>query len=309
MQSPDVAFANSDLGRRLLSCSAQPSLSPASRAIALDLLRHPMAAAAGGADALARRAGVSTASVSRFVRMLGYAGHAGLRADIAQALQRLLQPGHEPIDRPVEKLRARTGTAARARAAVVESLQATTGNLAAAVDNLREASLERLAEDLSGARRVYVMGFGLSAHLAGLLALSLEPFLPQVIDVVTWGGTELAAGRLVDVDRRDVLVAISLPRYSSDAVRLARVARDRGARVLAITDSPASPLSRLATETLFAPAGHPVLPGSATAAVAVVEALATAVMVGSPAHVARARRLTAATAAYLAGAPGTGEPA
>jgi DNA-binding MurR/RpiR family transcriptional regulator len=308
MTSPDVAFAAAELGQRLLACSARTDVAPAFRTIAVELLRHPMAGAAGGADALARRAGVSPASVSRFARSLGYTGHAQLRGAIAQALERLLQPGHEPIDRPVEKLRARTGSAARARAAVAESQQATAGNVASAMANLGATDLGRLAADLSRARRVYVMGFGLSAHLAGLLALSLEPFLPQVVDVVAWGGSELAAGRLLDIGPSDVLVALSLPRYSADALRLAEMARARRAPVLAITDSPASPLARLATEVLFAPARHPVLPGSVAAAVAVIEALATAVMVASPAHVGRARRLTSATAAYLAAAPGDGKP-
>jgi DNA-binding MurR/RpiR family transcriptional regulator len=302
MSSPDVAFAAAPIGKRLLAFSGRTDLSPAFRAIALDLLRHPMAATAGGVGALSRRAGVSPATVSRFARALGFAGHAQLRAEIGQALQRLLSPGHEPIDRPVEKLRARTGSAARAHAAVAESLQATTGNVAAAVDNLRAADLDRLAADLRRARRVYVMGFGLSAHLAGLLALALEPFLPQVIEVVTWGGSELAAGRLLDIGPRDLLIVISLPRYSTEAARLTGLARARRTRVLAITDSPAAPVARLANHVLVAPARHPVLPGSLSAAVVAIEALATALMVASRTHVGKARRLTAATADYLSAA-------
>jgi DNA-binding MurR/RpiR family transcriptional regulator len=72
--------------------------------------------------------------------------------------------------------------------------------------------------------------------------------------------------------------------------------------VLAITDSPAAPVARLANDVLVAPARHPVLPGSLSAAVVAIEALATALMVASRTHVGKARRLTAATADYLSAA-------
>ena len=49
----------------------------------------------------------------------------------------------------------------------------------------------------------------------------------------------------------DVLVGISFPRYSQMAIHAVEYARDRGADVVAITDSQMSPLYRMATVSLL----------------------------------------------------------
>lgn len=70
------------------------------------------------------------------------------------------------------------------------------------------------------------------------------------------GGNENAAYRLAAIAGPDVLLAIALPRYSQDTLQLSRLAHERKAAVLAITDSPASPLAR---HVPYAPADPPVL--------------------------------------------------
>ena len=94
------------------------------------------------------------------------------------------------------------------------------------------------------------------------------------------GGTEVAAGHLANIGASDVLVVISFPRYALDVIRLAQYARDRKACVISITDAPASPLVEVSEHVLYATSSHAVLPSSATAAVAVIEALAVSLMVG-----------------------------
>jgi DNA-binding MurR/RpiR family transcriptional regulator len=69
--------------------------------------------------------------------------------------------------------------------------------------------------------------------------------------------------------------------------------------VLAITDSPASPLSRVAHRVLLASSAHPILSSSLAAAVLVIEALLTAMMTSSRENVVAAAKLTEAISAYL----------
>ena len=98
-----------------------------------------------------------------------------------------------------------------------------------------------------------------------------------------------------------MLVVVSLPRYTLDAASLTRFARDAGATIVSITDSPASPLAELGHHVLYAHSAHPVLPSSSSAALAVIEALAVALMTSNKANVAKAARHTEAIAAYLHG--------
>jgi DNA-binding MurR/RpiR family transcriptional regulator len=286
---PEIAFARSRLGKRLLEM--QRNASPSNRLIAEFLLRNPIRVTAWSIEDLSGALPVSTATVSRFARAMGFQGYPELRAALAETLQSVLKP--------VEKLRDALERRSPDDSPQTEGLQTTVEAVRGAAAGLRPEVVEAAVERLLKAQTLYVMGFGMSAHLAGLLTLGLQPFCPQLINVVEFGGTEVAAGRLMNVGRGDLLVAISFPRYATDAVQLAAYARDRGADVIAITDSPASPLSRVADEVLLAPSAHPVLSSSLAAAVVVIEALLTSLMLSSRGNVVQAAKLTEAISAYL----------
>lgn len=284
----DVAFAASGLGLQLREL--QVSGSASQRAIAEYLLRNPVRGASLSIEDLAGASGVSTATLSRFARTLAFSGFPELRAALADTLQAVL--------RPVEKLR---GAFARAErdAPVREGLEDTLANLRGTAEELDPAALGRIVTILTQARCVYVMGFGLSSHIAGMLTLGLQPFCPQLVNVVEFGGTEIAAGRLMNLGPEDALISISFPRYAADAVHLTRFAADRKATIVTVTDSAASPLAPLASEVLIARSTHPVLSSSNVAALLVIEALVTALMVSNADNVAKAAQLTDVISTYL----------
>jgi DNA-binding MurR/RpiR family transcriptional regulator len=90
---------------------------------------------------------------------------------------------------------------------------------------------------------------------------------------------------------------------------LTRYARDRSAHVIALTDSMASPLTKWAHEVFIAPASHPVLSSSSAAAIVVIEALVTSLMVSGNNQITQAEKLTDAISAYLySDKPGSGDP-
>jgi DNA-binding MurR/RpiR family transcriptional regulator len=268
--------------------------SASQRAIADFMLRNPVRIPAWGIEELSSRVGLSTATLSRFVRMLGYANYAALRSSVADILQNMLQP--------VEKLRSSfESQPGRLSTPVAEGLEMSLANVRAAAEGLSVAQLKLMVEAITRAEQVYTMGFGLSAHLAAILALDLQPFCHHLTNVVDFGGTEVAAGRLMNISSKDVLIVVSMPRYAADAISLTAYARGRGAVVIAITDSPASPLARDADHVLLAPGTHPVLSSSQSAMVLVIEALVTSLMVSNHKNVEQAAKLTDAISDYLYG--------
>lgn len=286
---PDAAaFAASGLGRALME--AQGAGSASQKIIAEALLRSPLQSSAMSIEEMADFTGISTATLSRFARVVGFRGYPDLRHALVGAVQNVL--------RPVEKLRD-TFERGPDASPLRNGLEATLANLRGTAEGLSPQLLAGMAQRLAAARSVYVMGFGLSAHLAGLLTLGLEPFCRHLVNVVGEGGTENAAGRLMGLGPEDVLIAISFPRYSRDIVHLTHYAADRGAWIIAITDSVASPLQTHASELLLAQAAHPVLSSSNAAAVLVIEALVTALMVSNKDNVAKAAQLTDIISAYL----------
>jgi len=289
--SPAIGFAESALGQALLRVLAEGSAS--NRAIADHLLRNQVRVTALGIEELAEACDVSTATISRFARDLGFKNYAAMRGAVAETLQSVLQP--------VEKLRSTIARRTAKASPALESLAYAEAALTATRGGLDGARIDRIGTVLTRARTVYVLGFGLSSFLAGTLAMHLQPFCRHVVEAAASGGTEVAASHLATITDKDVLVVISLPRYTVDVVPLTRFARDAGATVVSITDSPASPLAELGHHVLYAHSAHPVLPSSSSAALAVIEALAVALMTSNTANVAKAARHTEAIAAYLYG--------
>jgi len=106
--------------------------------------------------------------------------------------------------------------------------------------------LERLAEAILAADRVYVAGGGRSGLMARALAMRLM-HLGLVTYVV--GETTTPAIR-----QGDLLVACSASGETHVTVIVSQVAREAGARVFAITATPDSPMARQADETIIIPA-------------------------------------------------------
>ncbi|OEZ63622.1 MurR/RpiR family transcriptional regulator [Duganella sp. HH105] len=294
--SADVAFAQSSLGHALSAVLAEGSAS--NRSIANFVLRNPMRVTALKIDEMAEGCQVSTATISRFARDIGFANYGAMRSAVAETLHSEMQP----VDKLRHTIENRQGSVWPGD----QSMEYALANISATRNAQSQTEMEQVVKKLSGARTVYVLGFGLSSYLAGLLSLHLQPFCPHVVEVAGQGGTEVAAGHLANVGPNDLLVVISFPRYALDVVRLAKFARDHGACVISITDAPASPLVEVSEHVLYANSGHAVLPSSATAAVAVIEALAVSLMVSNKDNVEKAARLTEAISSYLYG-PATGK--
>ncbi len=281
-------LGGSAIGQALAQAAAEGS--PAQRRFAETVLRSPFRLASASIEEMAEASGASPATISRFARALGLEGYADLRASVADALQ-------EAMD-PVAKLRGRLAgrEEGRGEASMIEAARA---QLNLMDPQALGAAAAALTERIRAARHVHVMGFGLSAHVAGLIVLGMQPFHPGVQGVVEFGGTEVAAGKLMGIDARDVLIAITVRRYANDAVNLCRFARDRGAHVVALTDSPASPLVPLAHEALIAPAEHPVLSSSLAGLVLLAETLVASLMLSDEANAERAAALADAIGGYL----------
>ena len=255
-----------------------PSLARAGRWMSM----HPIRTLSHSAEEIAALTGTSVAAVNRFARAAGFEGFTHLKAALGEELQSTTDS--------LRKL-GRAKNRPKAREPRIGE-----GELERAVAS---PQIQRAAGRLLKARQVLLLGLGTSTYLAGYAAHVLMPYLPRVWPVAGEGGTEEAARRLARCGRGDVMIAVSLPRYSRDTVRLAAFARERGAYVIAITDSTAAPLASAADTLLLAPSEHAVMPSSAVGALAVIEALAAAVMRLNPDAARIAREMSELVLSHL----------
>lgn len=229
------------------------------------ILTHPLQSATMGIEELAKASGVSIATVNRFVRSLGLSGYADFRARSVEAFRRTIAP--------VEKLRDRESDSDEPAAIFADSLRATLGNVEASIQTLNSDACELATEMILRARTVAIIGLGVSAPLAQLTAELLDPFCrsQQVLD--GWAGEARTAQRAMRLGEGDLVIAITLPRYSRAVLDLTRSLRAQGAQVLGITDAPTSPIVPFCDAALFGSAQHPLLHASIGGVVATIEGL------------------------------------
>jgi DNA-binding MurR/RpiR family transcriptional regulator len=149
------------------------------------------------------------------------------------------------------------------------------------------------------AKRIQIIGFGASGFLAGLLQRGLYPYCLWVESLASPGGVSQAARQMSRVGPRDLVISIAFPRYLADTVALTRAAREAGACVMALTDTPASPLVPLARVALYAHADRQFTANADTAVMGLIEALCSAVAYQCKNAVQEATNLTESVMPWL----------
>lgn len=102
-----------------------------------------------------------------------------------------------------------------------------------------------------GAKRIYILGVRSSSALASFLGFYFN-LLFENGDACTYEQRQRDFRAGAPCRTGDVLFGISFPRYSKRTLSAMKYARDRGARVIALTDSQLSPLARVADHVLLA---------------------------------------------------------
>ena len=194
------------------------------------------------ARTLATQAGVSPATVVRFFPRLGYASH----AEAQKELQDALSGQYEAPRQRLFNTEKPAGSSASLRA-----LEQDGQNLAKMAGVLQSAEFAQLLTWLCTApSRVGVMGGRYSLGPAQLLTSQLAIALPaQLIDVQH----NAAAAGLLEFGKGDLVLCVSLRRYLRSTVQLARWLRERGVRVVALTDTASSPIAIASNLVLVLP--------------------------------------------------------
>ena len=217
------------------------AFSKGQKRIAHYILDHYDQAAFMTASKLGKLTEVSESTVVRFAAELGFDGY--------PAMQKALQ----------EMARNRLTSTQRIQAAEnIYDRDVLSSVLQADIENLRQISMDEdrdtfqtAVEKIVHARHIYILGARSSTHLAGYLYFYMQMIFENVTLVQASAAGEIFE-QLFRSGEGDVMIAFSFPRYSKKAVKALKYASDRGATVVAITDSTLSPLTKYAEHVLLA---------------------------------------------------------
>ena len=191
---------------------------------------------------LGETASVSESTVVRFAAQLGYDGY----PDMQKALQELIRGRLTSIQRIQVSRDQMTGSDI-----LGSVIQRDMNSIHDVIERLDREEFERVVDKLLHAKHIYILGVRSSSFLAGYLNFYLHLIFKNVTLVQSSAAGEIYE-QLVHIGPGDVLVSISFPRYSKMAIHAVEFACRRGGDVVAVTDSPMSPMYKMASASLLA---------------------------------------------------------
>lgn len=237
------------------------------RAIARYIIESYDKAAFMTANALGRTVGVSESTVVRFAVELGYDGYPSMQ----KALQEMVVNRLTSVQR-IGAMGDRLGN----QDILSMVIQSDMDKLRHTAEIVSRRDFSAAVDAVLNARRVFVMGVRSTAPLANFLGYYLSQML-DTVHTVTSSGNSAVFEKLISVDDCDAVIAFSFPRYSTSTARGAEYCRSKGAKVIGITDSLASPLGKSCDHVLLAKSDMISLVDSLTAPLSIANALIVAI--------------------------------
>jgi RpiR family carbohydrate utilization transcriptional regulator len=190
---------------------------------------------------MAKRLNSDPATIVRIVRVLGFANF--------REFQKHLHDLSIAFATSADTMQSGESMRDGRTSYVADSIERDLKNLHALKNMLTPARLSDLAKRIYSSRRVVILAGDLASFLADYLEYHLTLLGLPVFSATT-------AGRIVHLTRSlssdDLVIAISFRRGLKQTIEGAKQSRERGAHLVAITDTFLSPLARSANETFLA---------------------------------------------------------
>lgn len=244
------------------------TLTRAERQLADTILENYPASGLGPIAALAQDADVSTPTVARMVQKLGFKGYPEFQADLREELKAQLSGPIAKHDTWAEGA-PEEHMLNRFTEAVIGNIRQSLGQIDT---NDFDAACAQLADTTT---RLHVVGGRISHTIAEYLFLHMQMIRPDVIHIQSTSNAW--PHYLLDVSEGDTFVIFDVRRYESNTLKLAEMARGRGARIILFTDQWRSPIHSLSDICFSSRIVVPSAWDSATTTLLLVETLIAAV--------------------------------
>lgn len=247
--------------------SEMPNLSKGKKRIAQTILSDYDKVAYMTAAKLSEMVGVSESTVVRFAIDLGFDGYPEFQHAVQELVRAKLTPNQ----------RIRISEERLGGANPIENVMMTDAEkIKYTMHSIDRAAFSSAVDAIVSAENVYIFGVRSSAFLAGFFNYNLSMIQDNVRLIQPTSSSEVFE-QILGIGKRDVLIAISFPRYSAKIINALKYARARDAIVIALTDSVQSPLAEHANFLLTAQSDMASFVDSLVAPLSIIDALLVAV--------------------------------
>lgn len=207
--------------------------------------------------------GVSESTVVRFATILGYDGY--------PKLQRALEEMAKNKLNSVQRMEV-TFDRINKDNILKYVLHSDAEKIRLTAEEIDEEAFKNAIEMLLHAKKIYIIGIRSSAPLASFLSYYLGLIFEHVVMIHSNSTSELFE-QLYRISEEDVLVGISFPRYSRSTLKAMEFASNRNAKLISITDSYASPMTKYCDCNLLARCDMASIADSIVAPLSIINAI------------------------------------
>jgi len=248
-----------------------PDFTPQARKAAIYILENPLDVGVSTVREIAEAADVNPNTVMRMARQVGFAGYDDFRAPFRDAIRQ------GAIDFPD---RARwlqdIGKSGDLGQLYADMVQSALRNIEDSFATIGIDQLISAANLIWESHNVYTLGVGINHSNAHNFTYLASTGMVRFHAIPRAGST--AIDDLAWADSGDVLIAISCKPYRSEVVEAVLLARQQGVKIIAISDSPASPLIRNADHGFVISVDTPQFFPSSVSIIALLETLLSIVV-------------------------------
>lgn len=243
------------------------SFSKGQKRIGNFILSHYDKAAFMTAAKLGEAVGVSESTVVRFATELGYDGY----PELQHALQEMIRNRLTTVQR-IEITSDRMSNAD----VLTKILNMDIEKIRRTLEDTSSEEFNKVADTIVSARHIYILGVRSSASLASFLSFYFYKIFDNVRNVATSSTSEVFE-QIMNIGEGDVFIAITFPRYSKRTIKAAKYAHDKGATVIAFTDSHSAPIIEYSDRILLARSDMASFADSLVAPLSLINALIVAI--------------------------------
>ena len=244
------------------------ALTRAERQLANIILENYPVSGLGSITALAENAEVSTPTVARMARKLGFGGFPDMQAQLRHELEATIS---DPLTKHEKWAADAPDTHILNRFAdnVIDNLRNT-------LKHLNAAEFDNIVERLSDTEHtVAVVGGRLSHTLASYFFTHMQMMRDGVTLIER--NSSSWPHYLLSLKEGDVLVMFDMRRYEQDLLRFAEMAKARGVKIILFTDQWGSPAGKAATHQIHSRIEVPSTWDSSVVTMFILEAIISAV--------------------------------
>lgn len=265
-------FLNMIIAEKIIAKEREGNLTKSQKAALKYILDHYEEAIFLPASSLARKIGVSEATIIRLAQAMGFKGFPEFKRALQSSIKEKISTVSR-LEHTVSHIKDEEDT-------LIKVFQEDIGNISQTLKDISIDTFIRVVKEIKRAERIFIIGlrsayslsifFGTTLRYIGKDVRVLKPDHGELWDhTATWR-------------KSDLVIGISFPRYAKTTIDTVQYAREKGLKCIGITDHPLSPLAKHCDLVLTARCGIDSYIESFTAPLSLINAIVTAVSVHDP---------------------------